>query len=149
MNLHHSMRNIIVNLFQWSYPGTLADPQCRRSCTMVIIARGWQRHRPFNTPFTYFVCINSWGCFDHHTNIKFDQEGNRIFKMNASFRRLKCDISDSEGSVYIETIENIDRLEHSFLCMFFMILITCRKGHKSLNLKSPIELPWTANNWRK
>ena len=64
--------------------------------------------------------------------------------MNASFTRLKCDDSDSEGSVYIETIENIDRLEYSFLCMFIMMLINCWKGHKSL--KSPIELPWTANN---
>ena len=150
MNLHHSMRNIIVNLFQWSYPGTQADRQCRRSCNMVysqIIARVWQRHRPFNTPFTYFVCINSWGSFDPHTNIKFDQEGNRIFKMNASFTRLKCDDSDSEGSVYIETIENIDRLQHSFLCMFLITLIICWKGHKSL--RSPIELRWTANHWRK
>ena len=100
--------------------------------------------RPFNTPFTYFVCSNSWGSFDPHPNIKVDLEGNRIFKMNASFTRLKCDDSDSEGSVYIETIENIDRLEHSFLCMFLMMLINCWKGHKSL--RSPIELRWTANN---
>lgn len=54
------------------------------------------------------LCVNSWGAFDTHPNIKVDQEENCIFKVSVSFTRLKCDYSnlDSEGTVYIDDIES-------------------------------------------